>query len=63
MERMRRVVLVFLSVLLLMIGTGAAALAGKESTKELRIEEAFDGKEGAMVLKNLKNDKVYVFNK
>lgn len=63
MERMRRVVLVFLSVLLLMIGTGASALAGKESTKELRIEEAFDGKEGAMVLKNLKNDKVYVYNK
>ncbi|MCS0787525.1 class D beta-lactamase [Cytobacillus firmus] len=60
---MRRVILVFLSVLLLMTGTGAAALAGKESTKELRIEEAFDGKEGSMVLKNLKNDKIYVYNK
>ncbi|WP_396388429.1 class D beta-lactamase [Cytobacillus firmus] len=63
MERMRRVILVFLSVLLLMTGTGAAALAGKESTKELRIEEAFAGTEGTMVLKNLKNDKVYVYNK
>ncbi len=52
-----------LAVLVLLAGTGAEALGGRENTKELHIEEAFAGKEGTMVLKNLKNDKVYVYNK
>ncbi|WP_395858200.1 class D beta-lactamase [Cytobacillus firmus] len=50
-------------MLLLLTGTGAEALGGKENTKHLPIEEAFAGTEGTMVLKNLKNDKVYIYNK
>ncbi|WP_436376945.1 class D beta-lactamase [Cytobacillus sp. BC1816] len=50
-------------MLLLLTGTGAEALGGKENTRHLPIEEAFAGTEGTMVLKNLKNDKVYVYNK
>lgn len=34
-----------------------------ENTKELDIEEYYDGRDGTMVLKNLKNNKVYIYNK
>ncbi|MCU1806188.1 class D beta-lactamase [Cytobacillus firmus] len=63
MNRMRRFGIASLALLCLLAGTGAEALGGKENTKELHIEEAFAGKEGTMVLKNLKNDKVYVYSK
>jgi beta-lactamase class D len=63
MKWMRRAGIAALSVLLLLTGTGAGALGGKENTKDLHIEEAFAGTEGTMVLKSLKNDKVYVYNK
>ncbi|KAF0818223.1 Class D beta-lactamase [Bacillus sp. ZZV12-4809] len=63
MKMMRRAGIAVLALLLLLTGTGADVLGGKENTKELRIEEAFAGKEGTMVLKNLNNDKVYVYNK
>ncbi|WP_396106292.1 class D beta-lactamase [Cytobacillus firmus] len=47
-----------------MTGTGADVLLdGKENAKELPIEEAFAGKRGTMVLKSLRNDQVYVYNK
>jgi hypothetical protein len=57
MKWMRRAGIAALSVLLLLTGTGAGALGGKENTKDLHIEEAFAGTEGTMVLKSLKNDK------
>lgn len=63
MKWMRRAGIAALSVLLLLTCTGAGALGGKENTKDLHIEEAFAGTEGTMVLKSLKNDKVYVYNK
>ncbi|MBU8769294.1 class D beta-lactamase [Cytobacillus oceanisediminis] len=63
MKWIRRAGIAALSVLLLLTGTGAGALGGKENTKDLPIEEAFAGTEGTMVLKSLKNDKVYVYNK
>ncbi|KPB06693.1 beta-lactamase [Bacillus sp. CHD6a] len=44
-------------------GTGASAIAEQKNTKNLDIEGLFNGKEGTMVLKNLKNEQVYVYNK
>ncbi|RBP88774.1 beta-lactamase class D [Cytobacillus firmus] len=63
MKWMRRAGIAAIFMLLLLTGTGAEALGGKENTKHLPIEEAFAGTEGTMVLKNLKNDKVYIYNK
>ncbi|WP_370460305.1 class D beta-lactamase [Cytobacillus firmus] len=63
MNWMRRMGIAVFALLLLLAGTGAEALGGKENTKELHIEEVFAGIEGTMVLKNLKNDKVHVYNK
>lgn len=62
MNWMRRFGIAALALFCLLAGTDAEALGGKENTKELHIEEAFAGKEGPMVIKNLKNDKVYVYN-
>ncbi|MBD8025943.1 class D beta-lactamase [Ureibacillus sp. Re31] len=33
-----------------------------KKTKELHIEQLFDGRDGTMVLKNLKNNQMYVYN-
>ncbi len=63
MKWMRSAVLAGLSVLLLFGGMAASADAGEQNAKELPIGEVFDGKEGTLVLKNLQNDKVYVYNK
>lgn len=56
------VILLFL-VALTFGGATMATEAQQGKTKELNIEKLFNGKEGTMVLKNLKNDKVYVYNK
>ncbi|MGG3452236.1 class D beta-lactamase [Domibacillus aminovorans] len=45
------------------IGTITVTKAQQEQTNELKIEKLFNGKEGTMVLKNLKKDKVYMYNK
>jgi beta-lactamase class D len=44
-----------------LVFTGTAATGAKQS-KELEIEELFNGKEGTMLLVNLKNDNTYVYN-
>ncbi|MGM7721638.1 class D beta-lactamase [Metabacillus sp. Hm71] len=63
MRMMRSFGLVLMSIILLLAGTGASPIAGQQKTKQLHIEKVFNGKEGTMVLKNLKNNKVYVYNK
>ncbi|MGG3476499.1 class D beta-lactamase [Peribacillus frigoritolerans] len=39
------------------------ASANDQKVKELDIGDSFDGAEGTMVLQNLKNDKVFIYNK
>ncbi|MBT2605910.1 class D beta-lactamase [Bacillus sp. ISL-53] len=39
------------------------ASANDQKVKELDIGDSFDGSEGTMVLQNLKNDKVFIYNK
>ncbi|MFD6208934.1 class D beta-lactamase [Peribacillus sp. NPDC060253] len=57
-------VLCFILVLLV---TGSMskihASANGHNVKELQIGESFDGVDGTMIIQNLKNDKVYVYNK
>jgi beta-lactamase class D len=40
----------------------STAVSGAKQTKVLQIEEFFNGKEGTMVLTNLKNNNTYVYN-
>lgn len=44
--------------------TSFSSTTGAEGkkTKELHIEQLFDGRDGTLVLKNLKNDQMYVYN-
>ena len=63
MKMIKVAVILLFSVMLTSIGTTTVTEAQQEQTKELKIEELFKGKVGTMVLKNLKNDKVYVYNK
>ncbi|WP_419160456.1 class D beta-lactamase [Rossellomorea sp. BNER] len=53
-------VLVLFSFMLVLSGTTVSG--AEQKTKELEIQELFNGKEGTMVLKNLKTDKTYVYN-
>ncbi|SIP99238.1 beta-lactamase class D [Peribacillus simplex] len=56
--------LCFILVLLVTGSMGTIhASANDQKVKELDIGESFDGVEGTMVLQNLKNDKVYIYNK
>ncbi len=57
MKMLRIALLMLLSFLL--AGTGTIAANAKH---ELKIQELFNGKEGTMVLKNLKNGQTYVYN-
>lgn len=61
MKMVKTAVLILLSALLILTGT-AAMTAQELHTKRLDIEELFLGKEGTMVLKNLRNNRVYVYN-
>jgi beta-lactamase class D len=56
--------LCFILVLLVTGSMGTIhASANDQKVKELDIGESFDGAEGTMVLQNLKNDKVFIYNK
>ncbi|MFD1707220.1 class D beta-lactamase [Siminovitchia sediminis] len=55
--------ILLLSVMPFVLGTGTAMGAEKEKAKELDAKEFFDGKEGTAVLKNLKTGSVYVYNR
>jgi beta-lactamase class D len=59
MKVWRAAILLLLAFALVFSGT-AASVANQ--SKELMIEEFFNGKEGTMVLINLKNDNTYVYN-
>lgn len=57
----RTAAFLLLSVAMILAGTGTIH-AEQQKTKELRLGELFKETEGTMVLKNLKNEKVYVYN-
>jgi beta-lactamase class D len=60
MKMFKAAVLVLFSFMLVLSGTTVSGT--EQKTKELEIHELFNGKEGTMVLKNLKTDKTYVYN-
>ncbi|WP_408009880.1 class D beta-lactamase [Pseudalkalibacillus sp. A8] len=62
MKMLRAAVLLVFSFLLVFTGTGTVTGTGHQKPKDLEIGEFFNGKEGTMVLKNLRNDQVYVYN-
>nr|WP_310258186.1 class D beta-lactamase [Fictibacillus barbaricus] len=45
-----------------LVFTGTGISNAEQQTKKLKIHELFNGKEGTMVLKNLNNNKIYVYN-
>ncbi|MFA1712349.1 class D beta-lactamase [Peribacillus frigoritolerans] len=56
--------LCFILVLLVTGSMGTIhASANDQKVKDLDIGDSFDGSEGTMVLQNLKNDKVFIYNK
>jgi beta-lactamase class D len=61
MKMIRAAVLVFFSSMLVFSGT--AKSDADQQSKELEIQELFKGKEGTMVLKNLKTKQTYLYNK
>ncbi|WNB93813.1 class D beta-lactamase [Bacillus sp. NEB1478] len=60
MKILRIAALLLFTFVLIFSGTGVSD--AKQQTKDLEIEGLFKGKEGTMVLKNLKNNKTYVYN-
>ncbi|MGE7758506.1 class D beta-lactamase [Peribacillus sp. NPDC097895] len=56
-----------LCFILVLLVTGSMstihASANGHTVKELQIGESFDGVDGTMIIQNLKNDKVYIYNK
>ncbi|ALC80269.1 MULTISPECIES: class D beta-lactamase [Bacillus] len=57
-------VLVLFLIVLMITGSTGSLLASAEAprAKELKVDELFNGKEGTMVIKNLKSDKMYIYN-
>lgn len=49
--------------MVLMLGWFSPLTAAEVPVKDFEITHLFDGKEGTMVLKNMKNEQTYVFNK
>jgi len=48
--------------ILIFVGLSTVTVAEGERSKQLDIENLFNGKDGTMILKNLKNDNMYVYN-
>ncbi len=63
MKMLRTASLLVFSFLFVFLGMGTVTGAEYQKLKDLEIGEFFNGKEGTMVLKNLQNDQVYVYNK
>lgn len=59
----RLAALLFFSMILVFTGLSAETNAEVLKIKRLMIEGLFNGKDGTMVLKNLKNDNIYVYNR
>ena len=55
--------LFILLTMVLMLGWFSPLTAAEVPVKDFEITHLFDGKEGTMVLKNMKNEQTYVFNK
>ncbi|MFS0879462.1 penicillin-binding transpeptidase domain-containing protein [Metabacillus niabensis] len=55
----------FFMLLMLLVQTNLVNVseAKAQKTKELNIENLFNGKDGTMVLKNVKKDDIYLYNK
>jgi beta-lactamase class D len=60
MKKFRAAVLLLVSVMLIFLGTDVTD--AHQQTKELKIQELFNGKQGTMVLKNLKSQQTYIYN-
>lgn len=58
----KNMLFILLSMVLL-IGWFSPMSAAEAPVKDLEIAHLFDGKEGTMVLKNMRNEQTYVFNK
>lgn len=56
-------ILFTLLTMVIMLGWFSSLSAAEAPVKGLEINHLFDGKEGTMVLKNMKNEQTYVFNK
>lgn len=55
--------LCILAIVLAFTSFSSTPGAEGKKTKELHIEQLFDGRDGTMVLKNLKNNQMYVYNR
>jgi beta-lactamase class D len=53
---------VFLLISFLVVFSGTTMSGADQQTKELKIQELFKGKEGTMVLKNVKTQQTYLYN-
>lgn len=62
MKKTKTLLIILFSLMLTLAGTTTITEAHMMKTKELKMERLFKGKKGTMVLKNLKNDHVYVYN-
>ena len=63
-QKFSRVVTVFfLAIFMVFAGLAPSHGAEIEKTKNLDVSGLFNGKEGTVVLKNVKNDKKYIYNK
>lgn len=54
--------LCLLAIVLVFTSFSSTPGAEGKKTKELHIEQLFDGRDGTMVLKNLKNNQMYIYN-
>ncbi|WP_163103234.1 class D beta-lactamase [Peribacillus alkalitolerans] len=61
MKMIRAAVFLLFSFMLVFSGSGVSN--ANQQSKELKIQELFKGKEGTMVLKNLKTQQTYLYNK
>ncbi len=61
MKMFRATVLLLFSVMFIFWGTDVKG--ADQQTKELKIQDLFKGKEGTMVLRNLKTQQTYLYNK
>ncbi|MDQ0859082.1 class D beta-lactamase [Bacillus sp. V2I10] len=59
---MKRMMMFLLSILLVCM-TGSPVSAEAPNQENLQVAELFKGKQGTIVVKNLKTDKIYVYNK
>lgn len=62
MMKMRRTAVFLLALLLIIAAAGVLTGANKSSIKELRADHLFEDLEGTLILKNLRNQNMYIYN-